>query len=181
MKTFQALLAVMTIANATGFSALARADELVPYIECKDKADPELLISTSPDHGLFIYDKSDTLGLASKTAFALRLARSAEGLTLKAAPNDACKFVDANTSIGIATVSCSLQNGAQIKIKPADAEEKTIAIRSGSIQFYANMFYGGQASLTLDLVTADGRHVVVKKDMAYQSCNLETLPKHLRP
>lgn len=175
----KASLLLLAVANLFTLSATARADEVVPYIECKDKHDPELLIGVSRDQGLFIYDKSEVLGLASKTAFALQIARSADSMMLKAAPNQDCKFVDATPTIGIESVTCSLKNGAQIKIKPTDAAEKIVAIRSGSIKFYSNTYYEGQASLTLDLVTSDGRHIVVKKDLEHQSCNTEHLPKRL--
>lgn len=179
MKHFIMVAAFSGTLSAGGAAANAQPNEVAPFIECKDKHDPELLISISPDQGLFIYDKSEVLGLASKTAFALRLARSADSMTLKAAANNACKFVDADATIGIESVTCSLKNGAQIKLKPTDAPEKIVTIRSGSVHFYANMYYEGQAYLTLDLVTADGQHVIVRKDMDRRSCNTDNLSRSL--
>lgn len=170
----------MAMTASLGLSSLSLADELVPYVECRDQKNPELLISKSPDQGVYLYNASGYAGLASKLAFALRIGRTVETMTLKVAPSAKCRLVDNKQTFGIVGVNCDLSAGAELKITPADQAQMRIGIRSGKLSYYRNAFYGGQNKVTVDLVTIDGRHVSVIQDFDLQACKDDTIssPPH---
>lgn len=170
--TFMAVTAV----NST--SAAPLSDQ---FVECRDpkiQDDEEILFALTPETGSFFFYSSDQLanGLSDQVARGLQIRENTDRLSMQIAPSKFCTLHNESTTIGIQTIRCTIGKGSTLKIHQAGAaSEKVIALVGGTIQFHRNVFYEGSSNLGLDLITADGKGVSVRKNMTYEGCHTEGL------
>lgn len=154
------------------------SDQDTPFVECADNIDKEILISAEPERGMFLYSSqtSNPQSISNKIAASLKAPGIQRTMQFEFMGKE-CQMVNRSSTVGIEQIDCTIQRGAHLKFLYENGGKHDFWIAKGTLHFYRNMHYDGNAQLTLDITTTGNLSASIKKLFKYNDCKVVGLSK----